>query len=711
MLSVTTSALITTFAFNGIAGTIDQTALTIFLPVANGTALATVAPTFTLTSGTCTTSGSPQASGTPPSPTFSPSNTQVHYVVTDGATVHDYTVTVSVLPAPPAGVGSGLMVWLMGDEVNPADPGQVRVSGANNYVTSWVDSSGHSNNAANVTQSDQPEYITGALNGKPVLRFTQRDDNNGSKLYLGDLSAQFWSTLTDNYPTATNSGTGGASLNGTYVNLPTRGVAGALTGDSDPATTFNGSSQNVDIPYDAQLNTTIFSAEIWAMPATTGANQALFSSGQPAAGTRTGWVLYQLNGSNYSFRPFTNNSNITVTGAATGIGDSVSAVTVGAWQHIVVVNDGTNCILYVNGAAVASAASATYVAAASGGTTLGKRYGGALNFFTGTLDEAAFYTTALSPADVLAHYNNGLNAGRATPYPTLVGTSSPVAYYRLDQPAAPVAAASIFAVGTLNSDLQYSLFGNRSSNDERWVGGNYSEVTPGAFKGSRANFSSQYSLMPHTGSHIFTYESSTTVYNFLLDGSLIGTTAGDYNSGSGVNWVIGSNACNNGAQLNGDIAELIVYNRVLSPTEANEVGAYLTTKYGLSTAYVTTISYTAWAANPAYAGFDLTNPAADADGDKVSNFAEYAFGLDPTKGTSSNPITASLTTNGHFSYTQLANTGLTYTVWTSTDLLTWTQDTGATQTVGTPVNGISTVAVQTTAAPVAGKLFVRVQAQ
>lgn len=124
----------------------------------------------------------------------------------------------------------------------------------------------------------------------------------------------------------------------------------------------------------------------------------------------------------------------------------------------------------------------------------------------------------------------------------------------------------------------------------------------------------------------------------------------------------------------------------------------------------TTISYSAWASTN-YPSYDLSNPAADLDGDGVSNFTEYAFGLDPTKGTSCDPITASLTTAGHFSYTQLANTGLAYTVWTSTDLQTWTQDTGATQTVGSPVNGVSTVAVQTTATPVGGRLFVRVQAQ
>ena len=701
VLSLTTSALITSLAYNGFAGIIDQSAWTIYLPVAFGTDLTTVAPTFTLTSGACT-----RTSGVAPSPSFSTGNTQVHYIVTDGEFVHDYTVTASLLPASPGGVGSGLMVWLEGNGVNPADPGEVRTSGANNYVKSWFDSSGHGHNASNSTEGDQPELIAGALNGKPVLRFTQRDDNNGSKLYLGDLSAQF---AIPPSPAVVNSGTGGTSLNGTFVDSPIRGVAGALAGNSSTAVGFNGSTQYVDIPYEAQLNTTIFSAEIWANPVTLSqpsGTAAVMSSGQPAASNRTGWVLY-LNGNLWSFRPFVNNGGTTITGSSTGINSAALTAVAGAWHHLVVVNDGTNCILYVNGVAAASAASATYVAATSGGTTIGKRYSSANNF-DGSLDEAAFYTTALSPADVLAHYNNGLNASRSTPYQTLVGSNSPVGYYRLDEAAAPTTTATIYAVGTLNNDLQYSLFGNRTGNDERWVGGSLGEVTPGAFRGSRATLSGVYSQMPHIGSHIFTYESSTAAFNFLLDGSLIGTTTGDYNSGSGVNWIIGNNACGNGAQFDGDIAELLIYNRALTTEEAAQVGGYLTNKYGLSTAYPSNTTYSMWAAR--YPALNLTNSAASLGGD-LSNFALYAFGLDPSNSTSRNPISEPLTTGGHFKYTQLANTGLTYTVWTSTDLAIWTQDTGAVQTPGTTVNEVTPVDVQLTATASGGKLFVRVAAQ
>ena len=148
-----------------------------------------------------------------------------------------------------------------------------------------------------------------------------------------------------------------------------------------------------------------------------------------------------------------------------------------------------------------------------------------------------------------------------------------------------------------------------------------------------------------------------------------------------------------------NIQDVAVYTRALT---ADEILYHYT-------GTLPTISYSAWAAQ--YPTLNLSNPAADADGGNLSDFAEYAFGLDPTKPTAHNPISVPLNNSGHFSYTQLANSGLTYTVWTSTDLKAWTQDAGAVQTAGATVNGVTTMAVQLSATPVDGKLFVRVAAQ
>ncbi|MEI6606479.1 MAG: hypothetical protein WCP35_14310, partial [Verrucomicrobiota bacterium] len=128
--------------------------------------------------------------------------------------------------------------------------------------------------------------------------------------------------------------------------------------------------------------------------------------------------------------------------------------------------------------------------------------------------------------------------------------------------------------------------------------------------------------------------------------------------------------------------------------------------------------FAAWIGSnyPALTGSKVL-PGSDPDGDGMSNQAEFAFGLDPTSSASCNPIKVPFDkATGMFSYTRRATpaiTGLAYTVWTSADLKTWTEDTAASasQTVSATNGDVQTVSVHVTTAPSGGKLLVRVQAQ
>ena len=127
-----------------------------------------------------------------------------------------------------------------------------------------------------------------------------------------------------------------------------------------------------------------------------------------------------------------------------------------------------------------------------------------------------------------------------------------------------------------------------------------------------------------------------------------------------------------------------------------------------------TAGYLAWAAT--FTGFTDNYPTHDPDGDGVTNQQEYAFGLDPTSGASANPIKVPLNkTTGTFSYTRLdpAVGGLSYVVYTSTDLNTWTVDAGATQTVTATGYDVQTVEVTLSGTKplTAPELFVRVAAE
>jgi autotransporter-associated beta strand protein len=81
--------------------------------------------------------------------------------------------------------------------------------------------------------------------------------------------------------------------------------------------------------------------------------------------------------------------------------------------------------------------------------------------------------------------------------------------------------------------------------------------------------------------------------------------------------------------------------------------------------------YDTWAG---LSGFNLVGgPEDDDDGDGLTNFAEYAFGLNPTSASSVSPVTAPDKTGGSFTYTRRkpSLTGLTYSYESSTTLVDW----------------------------------------
>lgn len=105
----------------------------------------------------------------------------------------------------------------------------------------------------------------------------------------------------------------------------------------------------------------------------------------------------------------------------------------------------------------------------------------------------------------------------------------------------------------------------------------------------------------------------------------------------------------------------------------------------------------------------------DDDHDGRSNFEEYAFGLDPADPSSLQPIIGNVNpSTGIFSYTRrkISLSGLTYTVWTSTNLTTWTADNAAVQTVTGSTGDVETVQVTPSAPPPASsRRFFRISAQ
>jgi hypothetical protein len=231
------------------------------------------------------------------------------------------------------------------------------------------------------------------------------------------------------YDTAANLGSLGASGQGLYLLGAVHPVGGALAGSSDTAASFNGSGAQVKVPYNPSLNPSAFTAEAWLQP---GLNllpsdtKAALSCGD-MTNPRAGWLIYQT-GNGWNFRTYNQNGTtpaVSITGGPPPVA--------GNWYHVAVVWDGSVGMVYVDGTLAATSTPTNYVPGTAGPLTVGVRADSTF-WWTGAADEVALYPTALSAAQILAHYQNGTNASRPVPYNSLITADGAVEYLRLDEP-------------------------------------------------------------------------------------------------------------------------------------------------------------------------------------------------------------------------------------------------------------------------------------
>ncbi len=246
---------------------------------------------------------------------------------------------------------------------------------------------------------------------------------------------------------AANLGTLGASLNANFSGDVIYGVPGALASTTDTADSFNGATTQASAPYTSDLsNAPPFTIEAWllAYDDSTGRGLMCPLNCVDATSPRSGWLIYLGidNPGQYTFRTYNQNGGTFSLNFDIGASNSV---TVGQWYHLAVVVSNavtvTNVYGYLNGALVAGPTPLpSYVPndGLHGGFFIGVRSDD-LFYFDGAIDEVAYYTNALSPSTILAHYQAGTNPSPATAYSSLVQQSHPILYYRMDEVPTPLA--------------------------------------------------------------------------------------------------------------------------------------------------------------------------------------------------------------------------------------------------------------------------------
>ncbi len=102
--------------------------------------------------------------------------------------------------------------------------------------------------------------------------------------------------------------------------------------------------------------------------------------------------------------------------------DSVTALTLGAWHHIVAVYDGATAKIYINGQFGTSKSASGDVSDSSGVLYFGynpdRAWESVQNFINGHLDEIRWYNRALSASEIQELYNEGSTTPTPTPTPT-----------------------------------------------------------------------------------------------------------------------------------------------------------------------------------------------------------------------------------------------------------------------------------------------------
>jgi PKD repeat protein len=195
---------------------------------------------------------------------------------------------------------------------------------------------------------------------------------------------------------------------GTYSGSVTLGQAGAPSGDADTAARFTGSGQAV-VPHAAALNLSgAFTVEAWVKPETLAASgyPGLLRKGRSElTGASGGWLLY--------YKPDTRSLSFK-RGGVEQFASGWAVGPPGTWTHIALTYDGTaqNTVrFYVNGAWAGSANGPPGGYATLTSTDALQLGHGDDDAGDHSVDEVALYSTALSGATILDHYEAGVGSG------------------------------------------------------------------------------------------------------------------------------------------------------------------------------------------------------------------------------------------------------------------------------------------------------------
>ena len=193
---------------------------------------------------------------------------------------------------------------------------------------------------------------------------------------------------------------------GSYQGGYTLARSGAINGDPDSATLFNGSSGWISVPALTSLDVgDTFTFEAWVKRGTVGGS--------------TSQVIASKQGSAWTVLFNTTNQLVLQAGTKKITTSTAALSDTSNWHYVAVTKGGTTVHLYLDGTDVTG--SVTNVTLANSTSPLAIAQSGAsASWFNGTIDEPALYTAALTATQIQSHYSLGASPGNTSP-PTISG--------------------------------------------------------------------------------------------------------------------------------------------------------------------------------------------------------------------------------------------------------------------------------------------------
>ena len=220
----------------------------------------------------------------------------------------------------------------------------------------------------------------------------------------------------------------GANTAGVVVDQP-----GAIAAYIDYSSSY-ASGERTEVPFLPALNpaaSSPFTIEFWAMPTASDNDDAPVTNRLGGNVNRSGWVFFQR-AAGWNFRMYNGN------GTARGWDLTGGTSTLNTWSHVVAVWDGSRAALYVNGTLASSTNAAGLDGVYNPNTTeslyLGALIGGG-SPTTGSIDEVAFYPTALTAGQIAAHFTTASNNSPGA-YSSMVLADGAIEYLQQNPPEA-----------------------------------------------------------------------------------------------------------------------------------------------------------------------------------------------------------------------------------------------------------------------------------